>query len=44
LDLLIDLLLRREKVTGDDIREVVEGAAHPEDLAKRSVEAGAAML
>ena len=42
--MLVELLLSRDRVSGDDIREVVEGAASPEDLAKRGAEAGMALL
>ena len=44
LDLLVELLLSRERVGGEEVREVVEGAAYPSDLGKRSAEAGMALL
>lgn len=44
LDLLIELLMAKERVSGEEVCQVVEGAAHPDDLAKRAQEAGASML
>ena len=40
LDLLVRLLIEQEKVTGDEIRAVVEASAHPRDLEARRLEAG----
>ena len=44
LDLLVELLLSKERVMGDEVRELVEGAAEPSDLGKRAAEAGMAVL
>ena len=44
LDLLVELLLSKERVMGDEVREVVEGAAEPTDLGRRAAEAGMALL
>jgi cell division protease FtsH len=40
LDLIVRLLLEAEKVSGDEIRAIVEGAADPADLEARKREAG----
>ena len=44
LDLLVQLLLSRDRVSGEDIRQVVEGAAVQADLDRRAAEAGMALL
>ena len=44
LDLLVQLLLSRDRVSGEDIRQVVEGAATTGDLERRAAEAGMALL
>ena len=44
LDLLVQLLLTRDRVSGEDIRQVVEGAAAQADLDRRAAEAGMALL
>ncbi|PNH01322.1 hypothetical protein TSOC_012804 [Tetrabaena socialis] len=36
LDALVELLLRKEKVQGDEIVQVVESLGHPQDLAQRA--------
>lgn len=36
--------MARERVDGEEVRQVVEGAAAQEDLTKRSQEAGLALL
>mmetsp|Transcript_3032 Transcript_3032/g.8289 ORF Transcript_3032/g.8289 Transcript_3032/m.8289 type:complete len:90 (+) Transcript_3032:625-894(+) len=36
VDLLVDLLVSRDRVDGEEIRQVVEGAAAPEDLRERA--------
>jgi hypothetical protein len=44
VDLLVGLLMSRDRVDGEEIRQAVEGAAHPDDLARRAKEAGALLL
>ncbi|KAG1660582.1 hypothetical protein FOA52_005118 [Chlamydomonas sp. UWO 241] len=44
VDLLVDLLVSRERVDGEDVRQVVEGAADAGDLARRAEGAQMALL
>lgn len=44
MDLLVDMLVSRERVDGEEVRVVVEGAAAPEDLEARASGADMALL
>jgi ATP-dependent Zn protease len=44
LDALVELLLEKEQVQGEEVRALVEAQAHPDDLAFRAQAKEAALL